>query len=657
MSDNILSSVPLPAWMGGGHTWESWQGFVSVKQVLYLPSFRFAISTLIIVCLLSLSYAPLFNNSSFVWDDLPNITENEPLKEGSVENILNYWKKPFLKLYIPLTYTVWSVLWSSVSHHLPQDSEYLVHARVFHLINIFLHLLNTVLIFLIVSSLVKDKFSAFLGALLFGIHPVQVETVAYITELRTLLACFFSLLSIQLYLIYQRLKTEEAKDNRLKNLYYSLSLACFFPALMAKPVSVVVPLFLVIINHFFFRIEYKANLRNIIPWVILSLLSMLVTIHVQSTELLPYISPVWLRPFVAFDAATFYLGKLFYPASLGIDYARTPEFVLSQWWGYLSWTVSLGLLVALWCLRRRCPLYLACFLIFLAGFLPVSGIVPFLFQRFSTVADRYLYFSMMGPALAVAIFIRRERRFFHLLPVFLILVMLMLTTFVQAKTWENGIKLYTHALKVNPGSYWARNNLANCIVKDDLIEAIFLYHEAITIRPDYRKALGNLAVTLLKVKKYYPLFRIEQLVEPEEDSMKKESAHLKAGITAFRANDGREALRQFGSVLVLNFLNHKGYNDLGVYFIWIGDYSEALWFFRTAITLLPENSEALNNLAIAHYYLGEKKDAMEYFDEALKMGKYREVIKSNRAKSLKGMDEVISTAGRNPVSFDYLLQE
>jgi hypothetical protein len=357
------------------------------------PRTVIVISVAVIACVISLSFIPIFNNSSYVWDDIPNITENKHLKPVSVQSVSDYWKKPFPKLYVPLTYTAWSVIWQTVSCVVPQDPGYQIHARVLHMTNLLFHILNAILIFFIILKLIDNKFSACIGAILFGIHPIQVECVAYITEFRTLLACFFSFLSIHQYLVDHFKNLPEAGYNLRKKRHYSFSLVFFSLALLSKPVSAVVPLFLLIINHFFLHKDLRSNLTNLLPWIILTVPIIIITKCVQPSTSLEYIPPFWLRPFLVFDTATFYLIKLFYPDLLGIDYARTSEFVLSQWWGYLSWIISFGLLAILWFFRRKCPLYLACFLLFFTGFLPVSGIVPFIFQIFSTVADRYLFQS------------------------------------------------------------------------------------------------------------------------------------------------------------------------------------------------------------------------------------------------------------------------
>ena len=381
----------------------------------------------------------------------------------------------------------------------------------------------------------------------------------------------------------------------------------------------------------------------------------IITKYVQPGTSLEYVPPFWLRPFIVFDTATFYLIKLFYPDLLGIDYARTPEFVLSQWWGYLSWIVSFGLLGILWFFRRKYPLYLACLLLFFAGFLPVSGIVPFIFQIFSTVTDRYLYLSMMGPAIAAAVFIQKEKSLIHLAPVFVISALLMMATFMQTQTWNNGLTLYTHALKVNPMSYWSLNNLAN--TKTNLLEKIFLYRKAIRIKPNYTKAIGNMAIAILKFKNDNPFLNMDELIDRDPDSVEKEAKYFKAGVDAFKAKNYYKALEQFGQSLAFNMLNPKTQNNLGILFILNHNDENAAWLFRLAVTLQPENPEAVSNLAIATYHLGDMPTAIEYFDKALVMKKDGTVISSNRGYVLEEMDVSKKMTKKDRPPFAYLLQE
>jgi protein O-mannosyl-transferase len=615
----------------------------------------------ILIIIVVFSFLPIFSNSSFVWDDYVNILEYAQNNTITVNKVLSYWEKPFEHLYIPVTYSIWSCIWEATSQFVPHDPQYQIHANVLHVTNLLFHIFNAILIFLIISRLVNDKLSALLGSVLFGIHPVQVETVAYISEFRSLLACFFSLLSIHQYLMHY---SKNPVVDTFRNLFcnqinshYFLSLLFFILALLSKPVCVVVPIFILILNAAFFKKNILENIVDLLPFFVLVIPIVIITKLIQPDTDLSDVSPIWLRPFVMLDAATFYLGKLVFPDALGIDYARAPKLVLGSAWGYFTGLIALGLIILLSLIRRKHPESFACYLIFLAGILPVSGIVPFNFQNTSTVADRYLYFSMMGPAVASAIFIHKEKNWVHLAPVFLIVAFLMMATYVQAKVWDNGIKLYTQALRINPNSYNALNNLATTIRETDPITAMTLYHKAIKIKPDHKIALANLAFTILKIKELFPTFQFSQFIIKDPDMLKKETEYFQEGVRLFKANNVPKALEQYGEAIAIDMLNPKTYNNVGVLILSYKDQQyKSIRFFRLATTLAPENITAWNNLAIETYYLGNKKTSIEYFNNALAIKKNIAVILSNRDKALKNINIGKELQEDRP-KFEYLLEE
>lgn len=614
----------------------------------------------VLIIVVAFSFLPIFTNSTFVWDDNINILQYAHSNDINANKVLSYWEKPFEHLYIPVTYSIWSFIWKATSQFVLYDPQYQIHANVLHITNLLFHIFNAILIFLIISRLVQNKFSALLGSVLFGIHPVQVETVAYISEFRSLLACFFSLLSIQQYLIHCSKKSLESLQDLSCNpikLHYCLSLLFFILALLSKPVSVVVPIFLFILNAAFFKKHLVENIAYLLPWFVFVVPIVIITKLIQPDTTLEYLSPIWLRPFVMLDAVTFYLGKLVFPDALGIDYARTPELVLGSAWGYFTGLIALGLMILLWLIRKKQSEYLTCYLIFLAGILPVSGIIPFNFQNTSTVADRYLYFSMMGPAVASAIFIRKEKYWIHLAPVFLIVMFLMMATYVQTKTWDNGIKLYIQALKINPKSYNALNNLATHIRETDPIKAMTLYHEAIAIKPDHKIALANLAQTILTIKEFFPSYQFSQFIIKDPDMLKKENEFFQEGVRLFKANTIPKALEQFGKATAINMLNPKTHNNVGVLSLFYEEQQhKTIRFFRLATILGPENSAAWNNLAIVTYHSGNKKTSIEYFNKALAKKKNSAIIVSNLDKALKNINTG-KEVQENWSIFKYLFEE
>jgi len=631
----------------------------------------------ILAIFIAIAYIPLFDNTMIVWDDFFNLINNERLKSLTFENVLAYWTGPFLKLYIPVTYTTWSVVWQAISWLAPVDPDYQIHARVLHLLNLLFHILDALLVFSIVLKMVDDRLAALLGTMLFGLHPLQVETVSFISEWRTLLAFFFSLAAMHQHLEAQgasrrlaersygassengdsKLLTKSGVRRWLKDRHSLTAFSFFILALLSKPVSTIVPIFLLVIDHFFLHRSLRSSLKSLAIWFIAAAALAVLTVQAQPPDPLQFIIPLWQRPFIAFDAATFYLWKLLIPHNLCVDYGRSPEYVLSHWWGYASGILSVGILVLLLLKRKKYPLYLACYLLFLIGFLPTSGFLPFIFQYFSTVADRYMYFAMLGPALAAAVFLQKERSPVHLAPVFLIVLVLAMATYVQARVWDDGITLYTSAIKINPRGYWTRNNLGNEIHKEDIIGAIFLYREAIHQKPDYILAIENLAVSLLQVRVKYPSFDVTWLVDRDTDTRNKESKYFQAGVRNTNERNPHKATQNFGKAIALNMINGKSYNNVGLVMTMSEDFDRAARLFRAAIALSPKNPEALNNLAIATYHLGKKDKVLEYLDRALDMKKKSSTILANRMAISEEMERETRGAKPVPIELVYLLQK
>jgi len=585
------------------------------------------------------SFFSVLSNSSFIWDDYLNVLPYAQDHAVNIDKIILYWQKPFENLYIPVTYSIWACLWDLTSCFVKNDPQLTIHAQILHVSNLGFHILNSILIFLIILRLIRDKRAALVGAILFGIHPVQVESVAFISEFRSLLACFFSLLSIHQYFLSDSNSPPVPSQSIFSKwipVHYILSILFFILALLSKPVSVVVPIFLFILNAVFSKKNMAQNMVSLWPWFILVVPIVIITKFVQPDVDLAYIPSIWQRPFVVFDTATFYLGKLIFPNALGIDYGRTPESVLDSIWGYFTGLISFGLLIFLWLLRKKYPEYLACYLIFLAGILPVSGIIPFNFQHASTVADRYLYFSMMGPALAGALFISKENNWKHLTPVFMIIFFLMMTTYMQTRTWDNAIKLYTQALKVNSKSNKALNNLATHIREADPVTAMTLYREAISFNPNNRIALANLALTIYDIKARYPSYSFSKYLPQDTVWHQKEEKYFQEGVRLSKADNYSKAIEQFGKATALNILNPQTYNNLGILMLhYKKEQGKSIHFFRLAAMLAPESVAAWNNLAVATYHFGDRKAAADYFNRALAISGNEPVVISNRDKAIK----------------------
>ncbi len=366
------------------------------------------------------------HDHGFVWDDRIDIYDNPHLNSETGPDILVFWQKPYQHLYIPLTYTVWATI--ARFSKAPTTREGInLNPRLFHVANLIVHLLSIIVVFTILRLLVPSDWAAGAGTLLFAFHPVQVESVAWVDGMRDVLSGFLSFVALWQYLTYARATSTAptgsgeketeisvskgvAFDLNRRKLHYAAATLAYVLALLAKPSAVVVPAVAWLLDYWVLRRSLRQSTVALVAWLVLAVPFVILTRWAQSEDVIYFITPLWARPFVAGDAIAFYMYKLALPLWLGPDYGRQPEWVLSHWWGYVMWMAPCGLLLMAWLWRDRKPWLMASAGIFVVGVLPVSGLVPFTFQYISTVADRYLYLSMLGPALALAWFLSERRQ-------------------------------------------------------------------------------------------------------------------------------------------------------------------------------------------------------------------------------------------------------
>ena len=455
----------------------------------------------VIVCLV---FGRIVGHDFVLWDDTITIFQNPYLNPVSWDHLAYFWQHPYEKLYIPLSYSVFSFL-ASVAHlpHLDPsitDSGALLNPHLFHGASLVMHAVNVVLVFLILRLLVRRDLPAAAGALLFALHPVQVESVAWASELRGLLAGFFSLLAVWWYLRFSIGAKQRRRHSNGAYVLYGGAMLAGVLALLCKPSAVTLPLILLVLDVWCVGRSWRQSVQSAGALVLVAIPFLLITQSAQPVEAKLH-TALWTRPFVAGDALAFYLAKLVAPLNLAIDYGRTPQYVMGQWWGYLTWLFPAGLAFGLWAVRKRYPWLIAAGLISLVTVLPVLGLVPFAFQHYSTVADRYLYVALLGPALGVAYVLAEHGR--RLLVVSgLLLLPLGIMSVVQAGYWSSNFTLLPHELAVNPNSDVTYNNLAIALARHGkLDEAMTRLHTALQMNPDNYMAYSNMGnVYLLRNK-------------------------------------------------------------------------------------------------------------------------------------------------------------
>ncbi|MGO8671526.1 MAG: tetratricopeptide repeat protein [Capsulimonadaceae bacterium] len=463
-------------------------------------------------------------------DDNAHILENPYLNPVTPAGLTHLWTAPFENLYIPMSYMAYAFV-SQFARGAGGTMPF-----PFHTANVILHAVNTLLVYAILLRLVRQPIAAGLGAALFGWHPVQVESVAWISEMRGTLCGLFSFVSILSYLRFAGV-SPTADGARTRWSWWLGATALYVLALLSKPTAVALPLVVAVLDLGMVRRRLADVARSTGPWLLAALVIVFVTRSAQVVMDRAVMVPIWLRPVVACDTLAFYLGKVVVPLRIAIDYSRSPHNVLGHWWGYAMAAMGLAAIALCARLGRRKTWIWAAAGIFVAAILPNSGLVPFAYQATSTVADRYLYVAMLGPALGLACALAARPR-----PTAVVLSAAVLTVYagmscLELPNWHDTGRLFQHAVRVNPQSWYSWTNLGEWDLQQGNIpaaadadrralsisgtcflalegesyvmditghtdRAIDLARRAIAAKPTFTPAYGQLGVLLVRSGRY-----------------------------------------------------------------------------------------------------------------------------------------------------------
>ncbi len=395
-----------------------------------------ALAALAVVAAVALLHAPTVRTGFVKWDDDLNIYENALLAPVTGKSFVDVWRHAPFHLYIPVTRTFWTAIAAVSSRGAAPGQEH--DPRWFHAANVVLHAGNALLVGAILLHLLGATWPACAGALLFAVHPVQVEPVAWVTGAKDLLGVFFALLATWLHVRRQR-----------------GAFVAFVLALLSKPTTAVLPGMLVLLDVVFHARPIGRSLRALLACFAVAFAAILVNALVQPAPQSHV--PIWVRPLVVADAVGWYLRKIVFPGRLGIDYGHSPAAVLAQRALWLALPVVAALGVAAWRWRRSVVVHGA--LLTLLAVSPTLGFIPFGFQDTSTVADRYLYLALLGPALVLAATLQRAKKRWAWPAALVVLGMFGTQSAYARRPWRDSLTLFEHAIEVNPRSRIGRFNL------------------------------------------------------------------------------------------------------------------------------------------------------------------------------------------------------
>jgi tetratricopeptide (TPR) repeat protein len=563
----------------------------------------------LLVTAVVLAYQPVWH-AGFIWDDDVYITDNQLLTSpGGLKRIWFSLDSP--SQYFPLTYTTFRLertLWG-------------LNPAGYHWNNLLLHAMNALLVWRLLKELGVP--GAWLAAGIFALHPVQVESVAWITERKNVLSLFFSLLALLAWVVFV-----EERGKRWRR-YYFLSLFIFALALFSKTTACTLPAALLLVLWLQGKPVDRVRLVQVLPFLLLGMGMGLVTVwwerYHQGTQgaLFSY-GPVE-RLLIASHAVWFYLGKLVWPVNLTFSYPRwtiNPADPFAYGW----LVAGAGAGVVIYFARRFAGRGIeAAAVFYVATLSPMLGFIMLYTFRYASTADHYQYVASIGPiALAAAgmtmAFGFFEKRKFFLGPALggTLLLVLGLLTWQQCGMYADEETLWRATIARNPGSFLAHTDLGVALFKKGQVdEAIAHYQRALEIEPDDALAHVNFGVALSKKG------QVEEAVAHYQKALESRPndalAHYNLG--SILAQQGRvdEAIAHLKRALEIKPDYAEACSNLGNALLQEGRVDEALEQFQRALEIKPDDATVHNNFGNALLQKGQVDEAIIHYRKAMEI--------------------------------------
>ena len=538
---------------------------------------QISLSVVLIIIAAFIAFAPSLGNQ-FVksWDDKEMLLENDKITSLSSDSVKTMFTASHYGLYHPLVHLSYAV-----EYHFSGFNPV-----VYHWTNLILHLINAVLVFFFIYLLSGNILVAFITGLIFGIHPIQVESVAWIAERKDVLYGFFFLASLISYIYYR---------DANKKKYYYFALALFLLSLLSKPMAISLPLVLILIDYY----RKRWNLKDKIPFFVLSFLFGIIAIFakqatgglvvpepplslmnlfISSYRLIFYYLP---RIFLLFNFSRLYPHASFVPEHLPESFTLLPfSFLISP----ILLVLLLGGLLLMFRKKIKALFGLLFFFIAIA-----PGI---LFIQVGYFADRYSYLPVIGIFYLFAEGIAwlyqnkiKNNKLLGKIFVFIVIGIILTTvniTWKRIAIWQDDLSLDNEACRLFPGYYEAYMNRGN-VYKDrkEYLKSLEDYNKALTMEPNSSRVLGN-----------------------------RGNLYHEMGEHHLAVIDLRRAVK-------IDPTKHKVFSNLGNSLGELGKLNEALKAYDSAIALKPETAIYYHNRGNAYFHMGRYHKAIADFSKAL----------------------------------------
>ncbi|MEJ5260069.1 MAG: tetratricopeptide repeat protein [Anaerohalosphaeraceae bacterium] len=603
-----------------------------------------------VVLLIVLAFEPVRHNDFIDYDDYDYIVKNHHIQGGlNAQSIVWAFTSFYMYNWHPLT-------WLS---YLLDFELFGLNPVGYHLHNVLLHCAATALLFVILNRLLKSPWKSFFISAAFGIHPLRVESVAWVSERKDVLSLFFFMLTLLSYIYYIQNKTWKK---------YTLVLFCFALGLMAKPMLVTMPVLLLVLdwwplrrlsaepsslpvskkNPFFFPLSL---LLEKLPLFLMSGGSSIVTYLAQKEGGSVWAIPLSSRFLNALNSYRMYISKIFCPIDLAVPYPYPTDFPISSI-GLSAFTL---LFITVWSFRKtaKYPFLLAGWLWYLITLIPVIGIIQVGIQA---MADRYTYLPSIGIFLMIVFGAdeltktwKHRKAVLGLLGSIVVLGMLAATR-NQISYWKDSVVFYKHTLAVTENNYIAESNLSQVLMEQNRFsEAEVHLTRALQLRSDSPLDNSNMALLLLLQNQPEKAMTFVHRALSTKHNIAK--VYYNCGLIFEHFEQFDMAMNLYKQAVESKSDYHPAFNRMGCIREKQQRYEEAYNFYSKSIQNNPRYAEGYKNLAwlLAVHPAFEDRDpaeAVRYAQKACELTQY------SKAEML----DVLAAAYANARDFDKAVQ-
>ncbi len=573
------------------------------------------------------------------YDDDKYVTKNPHVNEGlSRESIVWAFTESHASNWHPLT-------WIS---HMIDCRLFGTNAAGHHITNLLLHVANTILLFLLLKWMTGSLWPSVFAAVAFAIHPLGVESVAWIAERKDVLSTFFWMLTLWAYIRYAR---------RAGIIRYLLVMAGLCLGLMAKPMVVTLPFVLLLLDYWpLGRFSWQKDesgplsdqlhrpvfpaastarlIGEKIPLIALAALSSVITFIVQqrggAMVQIEHI-PLNLRIPNALVSYVSYLGKMVWPVNLAPLYPFSTAGI-PMWQPIAAFAVLLAMTTLVLCLVRKRGYLAVGWFWYLGTLVPVIGLVQVGVQ---SMADRYTYLPSIGISIMIAwafaeLVARRRTLRPAVSTVAVLLCLLMLIgTRKQVRYWRDNITLFEHACQTAPTNYIMQNNLGITLKEHQrFAEAIEHFKIALQLKKDSYEVHFNLANVLKDTADYDgAMYHYRKALKIEE----KANVHHSMAMALFEQKEFDEAVSHYRAAVKIDPDFVRARYDLAVALTQLKKYEEAIEQFRLLLLTHPDDADLYCNLGVVLSYNGQKNEASAAYRKALEIDpKHDRALKATR---------------------------